>query len=406
MSKIKLLFILILIATGVNAASFSPSNKTEMDSVRLSLLTCAPGNIIYTLFGHTAIRYENPSRNIDIVFNYGLFNFGAPNFIWRFSLGETDYELGIENFERFKWEYNYYGRDVWQQTLNLSNDEKVELIKLLEENYKKENRVYRYNFFYDNCATRPRDKIEESIQGEVIYQPIEKANNVHSYRESIYLQTSNNPWSRFGMDFCIGSEADKPISNRELMFSPFYLMDAFENGMIATNDSTRSLVKETFQLVYANGNIDEPDWLDKIGDMFTPIRSALLLFIFTIIFTIYGLKKKKGLWGLDLFLFAIAGIAGCVITFLALFSDHPAVSQNYLLFIFHPGQLLFLPYIIYCVRKGKICWYHVFNFIVLTLFIVLFPLIPQRINLAVVPLALCLLIRSLSNLILTYKKNK
>ena len=100
---------------------------------------------------------------------------------------------------------------------------------------------------------------------------------------------------------------------------------------------------ETIQVVYATGQVKEAEWWEKLGDIFTPIRSALLLFIFTTLLTIYGIKKKKGLWGLDLVLFALAGLAGCVITFLALFSDHPAVSQNYLLFIFHPGQLLFLP---------------------------------------------------------------
>ena len=95
---------------------------------------------------------------------------------------------------------------------------------------------------------------------------------------------------------------------------------------------------------------------------------------------------------------------GCVLAFLALFSEHPAVSSNFLLLVFHPGQLLLLPYIIYCVRKGKKCWYLTLNLVVLTLFMVLFPLIPQRFDLAVVPLALCLLIRSASNLILTSKK--
>ena len=157
------------------------------------------------------------------------------------------------------------------------------------------------------------------------------------------------------MDFCVGSEADKPITNRELMFSPFYLMDAFENGLIVNNDSTRNLVSETFQVVHATGQGDEAEWWEKLGDVLTPIRSSLLLFIFTAILTIYGIKKKKGLWGLDLFLFSLAGAAGCVITFLALFSYHPAVSENYLLFIFHPGQLIFLPYIIYSVRESKIC---------------------------------------------------
>ena len=141
-------------------------------------------------------------------------------------------------------------------------------------------------------------------------------------------------------------------------------------------------------------------------NLLTPMRCALLLFIIVTIATIYGIRKKKGLWGLDLALFGTAGIAGCVITFLALFSQHPAVSHNYLLFVFQPGHLIFLPIIVNAARKGRKCWYNVANCVVLTLFIVLFPLIPQRIDLAVVPLALCLLIRSASNLILTYKKTK
>ena len=137
----------------------------------------------------------------------------------------------------------------------------------------------------------------------------------------------------------------------------------------------------------------------------TPVRKSLFAFcIHTAAATIYGIRQRTGLWGVDLILFGTAGIAGCILAFLALFSEHPAVSSNFLLFVFHPGQLLFLPYIIYCVRKGKKCWYLTLNLIILTLFIVLFPVIPQRFDFAVVPLALCLLIRSVSNLIVTSKK--
>ena len=124
------------------------------DSIRISLLTCASGEEIYSLFGHTAIRYENYTRGIDAVFNYGIFNFNAPNFILRFALGETDYQLGVTDYERFAAEYYYLERDVWQQELNLTVQEKGKLVMLLEENYRPENRIYRYNFFYDNCATR------------------------------------------------------------------------------------------------------------------------------------------------------------------------------------------------------------------------------------------------------------
>lgn len=144
--------------------TWGTESPSTADSIRISLLTCAPGEEIYSLFGHTAIRYEEPARGIDRVYNYGLFSFNTPNFTLRFALGNADYRLGVEDYRHFAVEYEYFGRSVWQQTLNLTAEEQQQLITLLEENYRPENRIYRYNFFYDNCATRPRDKVEESLQ--------------------------------------------------------------------------------------------------------------------------------------------------------------------------------------------------------------------------------------------------
>ena len=226
------------------------------DSIRLSLLTCAPGEVIYTLFGHTAIRYENPSQGIDVVFNYGLFSFDIPNFALRFSLGETDYRLGVIDYPHFAGEYAYFGRSVWQQTLNLNNEEKAELIRLLQENYRPENRVYRYNFFYDNCATRPRDKIEESIAGKVIY-PVEPQDGSRTFREIVHQYCKGHPWARFGIDLCIGSEADRPITQRQMMFAPFYLMDAFAGAQITGDSIQRPLVTDSELIVDATPEEDE-----------------------------------------------------------------------------------------------------------------------------------------------------
>lgn len=375
----------------------SKATASDNDSVRLSLLTCAPGEEIYSLFGHTAIRYEIPSQGIDVVFNYGMFSFNTPNFIFRFSLGETDYQLGATDYEHFASEYAFYNRSVWQQTLNLTDEEKANLFRLLEQNYRPENRTYRYNFFYDNCATRPRDKIEESISGKVAY-PAEPADGSLSFRDIVHEYCKGHPWSRFGIDLCIGSEADRPITQRQMMFAPFYLKNAFEGGQIVNGTEKRPLISATELIIDATPAPDDSGWMP------TPLQCTLLLFILITAATIYGIRKQKGLWGIDLFLFGISGIAGCLLAFLALFSEHPAVSSNYLLFIFHPGQLLFLPYIVHCVRKRKKCWYLTLNLAVLTLFMLLFWLIPQRFDFAVVPLALSLLIRSASNMILTYKK--
>ena len=142
------------------------------------------------------IRYEEPSKGIDWVFNYGIFNFGAPNFIFRFALGQTDYILGGMNYDRFAAEYIFDERSVWQQTLNLTPEEKQKLLALLIENSRPENQVYRYNFFYDNCATRPRDKIEESIQGKVIYNYPEK-DGTKSFRDIVHQYTNGHPWAGY-----------------------------------------------------------------------------------------------------------------------------------------------------------------------------------------------------------------
>lgn len=390
--------IAVLLILVVTAHIYAPRAIADTDSIRISLLTCAPGEEIYSLFGHTAIRYEDSSKGIDVVFNYGLFDFNTPNFVYRFVKGETYYRLGVSEFQRFKSEYAYHNRAVWQQTLNLTEEEEEALLQALQLNYLPENRVYHYNFFFDNCATRPRDKIEESIAGKVVYHSVD---NRQSFRDIVHESAKGYEWDRFGMDFCLGAPADKPISYREEMFHPFYLMDAFANATIVDKEGReRPLVNSTAEIV------SKQDFEEKSSFPLTPMRSTLLFFILITAATIYGVRKKKALWGIDLFLFALAGLAGSIIAFLSCFSVHPAVCPNYLIFIFHPLHILLLPFVIRKEIKGLRSYYHLANVIVLTLFILIWPIIPQYFDLAVLPLALCLLVRSASNLILTYKKEK
>lgn len=395
------LFIFLLLCLPFATMQAQEQKRETPDSIRISLLTCASGEEIYSLFGHTAIRYENYTRGIDAVFNYGIFNFNAPNFILRFALGETDYQLGANNYERFAAEYYYLERDVWQQELNLTPQEKEKLIALLQENYRPENRVYRYNFFYDNCATRPRDLIEKSIEGTLEYADnMTDTNTGTSFRDLLHKYSEGHPWSRFGMDLCMGSQADKIINRRLMMFVPFYVQEYFDKARIIDKEGqTRPLVLNEEKIVITGSGET-----DRVSEGFTPMQAALPLFILIAAITIYGIRRRKTFWGIDLVLFFAAGVAGCILAFLALFSQHPAVSPNYLLFVFHPFHLFCLPCMLNKVRKRKRSRYMLANFIVLTLFILLWLVIPQRFPLAVLPLALCLLIRSASNLILTYNK--
>ncbi|WP_276867767.1 DUF4105 domain-containing protein [Bacteroides heparinolyticus] len=397
---LRFVFVVLLLPVATLQATTTENNAPE-DSTRISLLTCAAGGEIYYLFGHTAIRYENFTRGVDVVFNYGVFDFNTPNFTFRFALGDTYYQLGVTEYRYFANEYTALGRDVWQQTLNLTYGEKEHLFRRLQENYKPENRMYLYNFFYDNCATRPRDQIEHAIDGTLRYaENMTDSNTGISFRDLLHKYSEGHPWARFGMDLCMGSKADKPISRREMMFVPFYLQEHFSKAQITDRQGrTRPLVASEKKIVLTGKT--PADF--RTGGI-TPMQSALLLLTVMAGITLWGVSWRKSLWGIDLILFAAAGTAGCILAFLALFSQHPAVSPNYLLFVFHPLHLLCLPSMLIRVKRKKASRYMRANFIVLTLFIALWVIIPQKFPLTVLPLALCLLIRSGSNLFLTYKK--
>ncbi|MBQ8485930.1 MAG: DUF4105 domain-containing protein [Bacteroidaceae bacterium] len=415
--KYGLWLLLLLCELNIFAQTRSLTLPTDTaDTWQVSLITCGPGVEVYNQFGHTAIRMKNVSRNIDLIYNYGIFSFNTPNFVLRFTLGKTDYLLGIQAYQDFVDWYAYCNRDVREQVLNLSIEEKNTLIGLLNENYKPQNRTYRYNFFYDNCATRPRDLIEKCLQSKLQYaDDMTTTSTGQSFRSIVHEFTANNSWSQFGIDLCLGSEADKPISRRAMMFIPLYLEKYFDKASIlphernnnSSREKNKNLVGEksngTYPLITESKQLVTIPEADKVQEdtPFTPFRCATFMFIVTTVLTIYEIRSRKSMWGFDLILFTAAGIAGCMLAFLATFSEHPTVSPNYLLFLFQPLHLLLLPWFIKKVKKMQRSSYLVVLTIELLLFIVLWAIIPQKFPLAVLPLALCLLVRSASNWLLS-----
>ena len=377
MKKLLVLLYLILASWSVRA---------QQDSVRVSLLTCAPGTEIYELFGHTAIRYENPAEGKDLVFNYGIFSFNTPNFVLRFVKGETDYRLGVVPYSYFEGEYAVRGSSVYQQTLNLTDEEKQKIWDLLEENYRPGNRIYRYNYFYDNCTTRARDKIEDCIDGKVVYPQAEEG---VTFRDIVHRCTKGNEWDELGIDLCLGSEADVPIDGRKQMFAPFNMLEAARGAVIMQGDSVRPLVLSESKVVDVEPEEAEP---------------GFPLFV-TCIIVWLQLKWKKVIWAWDLLLFGAQGVAGCIIAFLFFFSIHPTVGSNWLIVLFNPIPLIYLPVMIYKAIKGRKDLYHLINMAYLTFFIMIMPFIQQEFNVTVLPLALCLLVCSTGHVFLYYRQN-
>ena len=182
------------------------------------------------------------SQKVDYVFNYGIFDFSKPNFIYRFAKGETDYRLGVANYADYVIEYQLRGSTITEQRLNLTPSERQRLWEALVENYRPENRVYRYNFFFDNCATRPALLIEKAV-GHIDYHYPYTA---QTFRSLINQCTRHHAWLTFGCDLALGSPTDRIATPHEMMFLPDYLREAFSKAEIIDPEGEhRPLVSET-----------------------------------------------------------------------------------------------------------------------------------------------------------------
>ena len=264
-----------LCASEIQAANATGNEDARYDSIQVSLLTCSPHDEVYSLYGHTAIRYWDKSSGADMVVNYGVFSFKKPYFILRFVFGLTDYEMGIQNFEDFCMEYSYYGAGVTEQVLNLTPGEKNRLFRALQRNALPENRIYRYNYFYNNCTTKARDILLGSIDGKVVFN--RKIDENVSFRDMIHQCTKNHPWAQFGNDLLLGVKADANTTREEQQFMPANLMKDFSHAVIERGQSTVPLVTATRQIIEPNAASNEAK-----GSIFSPLTCAMLLCILTI----------------------------------------------------------------------------------------------------------------------------
>ena len=400
MKKIILIIVpllLILFTQSINA-------QVQLhDSARVSLLTASPWHgAVYALFGHTAIRIQDDSVGVDAVYNYGYFDSSQPNFMYNFVRGKTDYVLGVTSFNDFIYEYEYKGQEVIEQLLNLTTIEKQQLFNALYINSLPENMRYRYNFLYDNCATRPRDMIEEYVNGEIIYQPEHKS---QTFRDLLHECLNEHKWTKFGVDLMIGSAADRKIDIREKMYIPAYLMDSFDGATMVKSDTlSYPLVAETkvlLELDSERNNAGEQTIL-------TPFVIAFAILILSIIISLLqaaNLNKVRPAKVYDTLLFGAAGLGGLVLVTLMYFSEHPATNPNWNFVWLNIFALI--ASILFWVKSAKkiVYFYHFINFAVITLFILLWWLIPQQLPIATIPFALSLWLRSGSNLFIKRKKN-
>lgn len=375
-----LLTLILVSSTPVAAQEDIP----PMDSVEFSLLTCQPHDEVYSLYGHTAIRYhELRPGGLDWAFNYGVFDFKKPHFVARFVFGLTDYELGAYPYKYFVKEYRRFGSMVTEQVLNLTDEEKMALHDALAINLRPENKIYRYNYFYNNCTTKARDIIESCINGKVEYAGRE--DYTPSYRDMVHSMTRNNPWSRFGNDLLLGIKADWKTDLRQQEFLPGNLMYDFDHAQIYSNGSYRPLIKERRIAVPAGVQIIES------GFPLTPLACATILLAVGIVIFFFEWRKKRVFVLWDVLLMMTTGTIGIVLT-LMLFSQHPTVSLNLQIILCNPLPWLFL----WPVIRGRETRYWKITAILAVLFLIgsFFQCYAEGIHV----LALCLLMQCYANM--------
>ena len=368
----------------------------QQDIVRVSVLTCSPGPEVYSLYGHTAIRIQQDS--IDEVFNYGVFDFRKPHFTWHFVLGQTDYMIEPLPWKYFIIDYDRRGSSITEQELNLTPSEANCLLAALIENCQPENREYRYSFLYNNCTTKVRDMVEQVVRGSIQYPD---ALPHQTAREILHHYTAQHPWAQEGNDLLLGSEMDTILSERAAMFIPENMMQAFDGAYIlSTNGDMRPLVRSKKVILEAKQQVVESEF------PLSPLQAILVFAVICILILVLEVWTKRLWWLWDVLILLLQGIAGTLLTFMFLFSEHPGVGSNWQVWVFNPIYFIGIPLVIKAATKHKETLWYAFYFAVLALFLLFSPWIPQVFAKITVPLALCLLTRPLSYYYFCHRKKK
>jgi Domain of unknown function (DUF4105) len=366
---------------------YSVAQPGSACGLRISLLTCTPGQELYSTFGHSALRVTDSLTGEDIIYNYGTFDFDDPGFYSKFIRGKLLYFVSVDRIENFVEAYKYEQRGITEQVLNLSCSEKQKLASALHENAKEENKYYKYDFVYDNCTTRLRDIVFKNANSSVITKDIRPRRGI-TFRNLIheYLDKSHQYWSELGIDILMAKPTDKEISNSEAMFLPDYLLKGFDSTMI----DKKLLVSQKEEILVPTVESNKPA-------LYSPFM------IFTIVFLLVAgfsfVKASEGFFFVfDFILFFLTGAMGLLILFMWFGTDHQACRNNFNVAWAFPLHFIMV-FFIY--RKWHwLRYYFLTTTIILLILLICWKWLPQQMNNALLPIIGLLILRSF----MRYKK--
>lgn len=377
MLRSALLFFALLLAAGAGAQTGRPLS----DSAYISLITVAPGEMLYSTFGHSALRVRDPLNRLDRVFNYGTFDFQQPNFLLKFCQGRLLYFLDVESYRNFEYGNIYDRRPMREQILNLNAEQRQRLFDLLEENAREENRYYQYEFFYDNCATRIRDIVKETFFHQINFDSSGLPMGT-TMRQLLHQYLTNMPWTQFGIDLIIGLPADHVARPEQYMFLPDYMHDLFAKATTADNKA----------LVLSERPIPDrplPPLETAAAGFF---GSPLLVMCLVALLGLLSMAHPVTELVFDKIFWFVLGAAGLLMLVMWVATDHSATKSNFNLLWALPTHLLFFW------RRTRTEWvenYFMGVGAIAALTLLFWFFLPQQLPVAAMPIAGLVVVKSL-----------
>lgn len=327
----KLYFSILLVFLTFSVAQTQNLQLSPYSEV--SIYTLGPGDALFERFGHNAIRVKDPVLRLDIVYNYGTFDFNDPNFYTDFAKGRLLYWLSILKFDRFIQFYKQQKRWAKEQLLDLTHKEKQEFFDFLQNNAKRENASYLYDPYYDNCSTKLRDITRIILKDKVSFST-DYADQELTLRQIMNNELPWNTWGSLGINVALGSKLDQKMTADEYMYLPDYLYLAYRDAKKIENGVAKPLIKQEIEVLRFDERPMKSTWSD-------PFYVFLFVFLVLSFLTYRDIKRNKRTKAIDFLLFLITGAVGCFIVFLWFFTNHRTAPNNFnILWAFAPNLIL------------------------------------------------------------------
>ncbi len=385
--KYKLILFVFLANLFINII-FGPEIQSQnlSENAEISLLTINPGEELYLAFGHNCIRVNDPTNKIDWAYNYGTFSFDVPNFYVKFVSGKLNYMLSVYPSIALINSYKKENRTIREQVLNLSANQKQDIFKFLQTNSLPQNKYYLYDFFFDNCATRVRDVLEDELKDDLEFATDYKDSLTH--RDLLRPYLKEHHWSRFGIALILGSVIDHETTLAETMFLPDYLEKAAAKATIKINGKKTPFVKKLSVL------FTQKDINTSVSKFLRPGFIFWTIFILALILLGLELKNKKIFLTFDFIFFLFIGLIGLILFFAWFFTDHTAVVKNWNLLWALPTHFFIVFFFFMKNKPIFLKYYFLISGIIAILILPLWTIIPQVFDYAFIPIILTISLRS------------